>query len=193
MKKTKSNLWFSDNPKSAILVYIVSRYKEASANQLGRTIMQKICYFLKFVEPGIPLPYSFTLYNYGPFSQDLLSDMGLLKVDRLIEDQSPEPEFSSDYQPLPASEDFIKGFDEGLAPYKKSIDTVVQLVAKLNATDMELYATTHYIFWGYKNFNQKAPDKQTVINKVYEIKERKFSKQQIAHAFDEIKRVGMLG
>jgi len=188
----KSKLWFSNNPKSAVLVYIVSKYKETSTNQLGRTIMQKICYFLKFVESDIPLPYSFTLYNYGPFSQDLLSDIDLLKADRLIEDNSPQPEVS-DYQASSNSAEFLRSFDAKLTPFKKSIDAIVQMVGKLNATDMELFATTHYIFWAYKNFDQRPPGKQKVVDKVYEIKERKFSKEQITHAFDEIKRVGMLG
>jgi len=41
---------------------------------LGRTALMKYCYFLQAV-CGVPLGYRFSLYSYGPFDSDLLSDL----------------------------------------------------------------------------------------------------------------------
>jgi hypothetical protein len=41
---------------------------------LGRTALMKYCYFLQVV-CGVPLGYRFTLYSYGPFDSDVLSDL----------------------------------------------------------------------------------------------------------------------
>ena len=35
----------------------------------------KLCYFLQVLK-GVPLGYRFTLYSYGPFDSNLLSDLG---------------------------------------------------------------------------------------------------------------------
>jgi uncharacterized protein YwgA len=190
MKRKNNGLRFSNNLKSAILVYIVGKYKEVGPIKLGRTIMQKICYFLKFVD--IPLPYSFQLHNYGPFSQPLLSDMEFLYVDGLIEDRSNDSDFS-DYQITQEGEKFLKGFENKLNPLKTNIDAIVGLVCRLDAEGMELFSTTHYIFWAYKNWNQRNPSKKEVVDRVYEIKKEKFRKDQIESAFEQMKKVGMIG
>ena len=41
---------------------------------LGRTALMKYCYFLQVVG-GVPLGYRFSLYSYGPFDSDVLSDL----------------------------------------------------------------------------------------------------------------------
>ncbi len=45
-----------------------------SASGLGRTALMKYCYFLQVV-CGVPLGYRFSLYSYGPFDSDVLSDL----------------------------------------------------------------------------------------------------------------------
>jgi hypothetical protein len=41
---------------------------------LGRTALMKYCYFLQSL-CGVPLGYRFSLYSYGPFDSDVLSDL----------------------------------------------------------------------------------------------------------------------
>jgi uncharacterized protein len=45
-----------------------------NAKGLGRTALMKYCYFLQAV-CGVPLGYHFSLYSYGPFDSDVLSDL----------------------------------------------------------------------------------------------------------------------
>jgi len=46
----------------------------ANTRGLGRTALMKYCYFLQVV-CGVPLGYRFSLYSYGPFDSDVLSDL----------------------------------------------------------------------------------------------------------------------
>ncbi len=45
-----------------------------NAAGLGRTALMKYCYFLQVLR-GVPLGYRFSLYSYGPFDSDVLSDL----------------------------------------------------------------------------------------------------------------------
>src|ERR1035438_3845304 len=42
--------------------------------RLGRTALMKILFFLQ-ESRGVPLDYQFSLYSYGPFDSDVLSDI----------------------------------------------------------------------------------------------------------------------
>ena len=42
--------------------------------RLGRTALMKILFFLQ-ESRGVPLNYQFSLYSYGPFDSDVLSDI----------------------------------------------------------------------------------------------------------------------
>jgi hypothetical protein len=45
----------------------------------GRTALMKYCYFLQVVR-GVPLGYRFSLYSYGPFDSDVLSDLDIAEA-----------------------------------------------------------------------------------------------------------------
>src|SRR5437879_13176120 len=49
-----------------------------NAGSLGRTALMKYCYFLQIV-CGVPLGYRFSLYSYGPFDSDVLSDLDVVE------------------------------------------------------------------------------------------------------------------
>lgn len=62
-----TDLVYSNDLRSAFLAAIVRSFSEAHPKgQLGRTAMQKITYFVKVV--GVPLPFRFGIYTYGPYS-----------------------------------------------------------------------------------------------------------------------------
>lgn len=44
----------------------------------GRTALMKYCYFLQELR-GVPLGYRFSLYSYGPFDSDVLTDLGIVE------------------------------------------------------------------------------------------------------------------
>ena len=116
--------------------------------------------------------------------------MELLQVDGLIADESEDPDISN-YQKKVEGDRLIGNYENELKKFKVNIDAVVELVGKLDASGMELFSTTHYIFWAYKNFRKYSPPKDEVIDKVFEIKKPRFSKEEIGNAFNKNKKVGM--
>lgn len=55
-------------------IAVITALAQTSEN-LGRTALMKYCYFLQVVK-GVPLGYRFSLYSYGPFDSEVLSDLG---------------------------------------------------------------------------------------------------------------------
>ena len=61
--------------QDARLAVIAKLATLAPAGYLGRTALMKFCYLIQTVR-HVPLGYRFTLYSYGPFDSDVLSDLG---------------------------------------------------------------------------------------------------------------------
>ena len=57
------------------LATITDLCSQAPDGSLGRTALMKLCFFLQTLQ-GVPLGYHFTLYSYGPFDSNVLSDLG---------------------------------------------------------------------------------------------------------------------
>lgn len=57
--------------RAAVIAALAEKYPGGS---FGRTAVMKLCYFLQTL-CRVPLGYHFTLYSYGPFDSDVLSDL----------------------------------------------------------------------------------------------------------------------
>src|SRR5438477_5059079 len=60
--------------QDARLAVITELASRAPNGHIGRTALMKFSYFLQTVR-GVPLGYRFTLYSYGPFDSNVLSDL----------------------------------------------------------------------------------------------------------------------
>lgn len=49
---------------------------------------------------------------------------------------------------------------------------------------MEILVTVHYFHVSYKNFYSRNPEKEIIIEKVFEVKGEKFSKDTISNIYD---------
>jgi uncharacterized protein YwgA len=87
----------------------------------------KLCYFLQALR-GVPLRYNFSLYSYGPFDSDVLSDlqlgenMGVLRAGIEYYSGGYRYDIRPDEKALKAKE-LAKEF---LAEYKQDIDWVTR-------------------------------------------------------------------
>src|SRR5437867_1104734 len=54
---------------------LIAELASRTPGALGRTALMKFCYFLQEVR-RVPLGYRFSLYIYGPFDSNVLSDLG---------------------------------------------------------------------------------------------------------------------
>ncbi|MBI5695105.1 MAG: hypothetical protein HZC51_05090 [Nitrospirae bacterium] len=180
---------FSDNTSAAYVTYMVKRYNEISTVPLGRTILQKLCYFAK--HSGVPLKYDFEIYNYGPYSQELYSEVDDFKVDDLLVDTSKDNK-SSKYKPGKNADALIKKYQARIDMYKERMDIIIHLFKKIDSNDFELYATLHYLYTSLKSYYSQPPELAELITKFKEIKGKKFSNSQIEGAYKELLRVGLV-
>ena len=176
-------------PAHALVAYIVKKYSELGERDLGRTILQKLCYFAE--AKGIPLEFRFGVYHYGPFSQEIFDVTENLLIDDVIKDVSDDPRRSK-YVPGSSCEVLLKKFEKPVRKYKNQMDSVVQTFSKLDPTQIELVSTIHYIHSSYCGWDKGRPSKEQVVAAVLDIKKEKFHEQFIRRVYDILQTAGLL-
>ena len=183
-------LLFSDDLCAAFTVEVVKSFQEQEpSGYLGRTALQKLVYFSKAL--GVPVPCSFEIYNYGPYSEDITKAVNRLLGDEAIEDAAPGWARYSSYKPGPSSDDFSAYLSASVAPYRPVIDSVVSVLGKLNPTTLELVATLHFINARLRGFRGSAPRKKDVVQDFKQVKGEKFTEEDISHWFDWLVSVNL--
>ncbi|HHY38389.1 MAG TPA: hypothetical protein GX507_05615 [Clostridia bacterium] len=172
--------------EDALVAYVAQQWR--STSQLGRTVMQKICYFLK--AKGIPMDYAFEMYHYGPYSQELYFRMDELVADGILEDHSGTPN-KSVYMPGDRAAELVDNYSQQLVQYDRDINQVLNLLRDLGPADLELLATIHYFQTSYGKFYKRQPTKEFVIDKVVETKKNKFGRDKISCAYDALRKAGL--
>jgi hypothetical protein len=182
------SLLFCDSFDDAIVAYIIKRWPNYSQVKIGRILIQKISYFVK--AKGIPLNYSFDMYHYGPYSQELYFKMDELQADGIIVDQCDHHN-RSEYIPGEEIDTLLKKYSDPINAVAEEIDQILSMFRQLTPTDMELIATVHYFQNTFSKFYKKHPPKDTVIEKVYSTKQGKFDKKIISAAYDALENAGL--
>ena len=117
MSPTLANSW-----QHALVTLVIKKaqevFKESGDGYLGRTALQKILYFIG--RRGVPIPYRFDIYHYGPFCQDISHDMEWLIMDDVVEDISGAQQRYSNYRLGENANDLLHDFEQTLAPYQES-------------------------------------------------------------------------
>jgi|GEM_PF-4107077 len=71
----------SNSFDDAVIAYTAKQwYNTPDHINLGRTILQKICYFIK--SKGVPIDFEFDIYHYGPYSQVVIQRVLEAKGDK---------------------------------------------------------------------------------------------------------------
>jgi hypothetical protein len=79
-----------------------------------------------FLRPiGVPIPCSFEIYNFGPYSEEVTRSVSALLADEAIVDVSLASKYSS-YKMPPASGDFDHYFLAETGAYRGLIDSIVR-------------------------------------------------------------------
>lgn len=181
------NILLCDSFDNAIIAYIVKKWSEVKTNiALGRTMVQKICYFLK--AKGIPLDFKFDIYHYGPYSQELYFRMDELLADDIVLDKS-EHKSKSKYVPGNQLDELLSKYN--ISNYEKDIDDIINLFNQFHPTEMELLATIHYLQNTSTKYYGTPPQKDEIINKVISIKRGRFDRELVSRAFDALEENGL--
>lgn len=173
----------------ALVAYLIKAYKAKSSHKLGRTILQKLCYFAK--ASGVPLPFRFEIYHYGPFSLEIFEVAEGLTIDEVVTDSSADPG-QSDYAPGPKCDFLLNSFAESIEKYGTKLDSVADTFSLLRPSDMELVSTIHYIHNSFRQWNKRVASKEEVVDKVYEIKGSKFDRNFMEQVYDVLLKAGLL-
>lgn len=154
-----------------ILKYVVSRLNERT-EQVGKTTVQKIMYFLKRL--GI-VDYEYTMHYYGPYSSEVENSL------RQLESSN---EFKITWNPDRGYFIRLTGEHSDLnvldVEKKQGIDSVVEKFHSKSAKDLSLIATVLY-------FYPKLPEND-IIESVRKLKPQ-FSKDEITDALNIVKDV----
>lgn len=177
----------------AIVAYIVKKWNALSKVPLGRTVIQKLCYFVK--SKGIPLDYDFDMYHYGPYSQNLYYRMDDMTVDGIVSDvnaiNSNIKTNKSKYVPGDNIDKLLGMFNSDINNFTSTIDTVIDVFREFDHTDLELLSTIHFFQTTLTNFYNKPAEKEEVIMKVKKAKGDKFKDELISEAYNALKKAGI--
>src|SRR5262249_41451920 len=122
-KELDMTLLFSNDLCSAFLAEIVRAFEtNYRKHYLGRTAIQKLAYFSQAL--GVPIPCSFEIYNFGPYSDAVTFTVESMMADGVLKDVSPNPKYSN-YRLNSERPSFDKEIANDVAKYRGVIDNVV--------------------------------------------------------------------
>ena len=176
-----------DTYKDAIILNLISEWTKKSEIPLGRTIIQKLCYFAEAID--IPLGYRFSVYQYGPYSQELYMHIDDMVINGLINDENMSNKLkagTSVYSLSESAKHLLEVSSEKLEKIKDSVSFLIDYLKKYSPRDLELMSTTHYYYTANKNYYGELDDaelKALTIRRVIEAKKDKFSQFEIDNAY----------
>ena len=187
-----SALHMSNRPELALMALAIRKCHEVferkpNGGYLGRTALQKIMYFL--VRRGVPLPYRFEIYNYGPFCSDIYYDVECLEADHVVVNRAKNAGGRYwNYAPGDNIEDLLQEHYELLARYNGVVDEVAIIFADLSPQALELIATLDYLYQDERAKQGRSPDKTSVVDRFEQVKGEKYTRTVVEEMYDALLR-----
>ena len=151
----------------------------------SRKAYQKLIYLTKAL--GVPLEGSYKMYYYGPHSDEVAKELDYMLSRDIIRDQSDSNCFISGGK----AKSIVEENQEFIKKYQSELDKVINSFGKLEPMQLEIIATTHFIYNNLKHL-YNITDKSIIIDKVKKAKSPKFSEEQIIEAYDFLKKEGLI-
>lgn len=137
---------------------------------IGRTGVMKLLYFLQVLR-DVPLDYRFTLYSYGPFASDVLSDLADSEALGVV--TTTIKQFSGGYgyeiTPGPNANWLQNRAVAFLGQHERDIEWAMGKFGDLNSGQLELVSTIVYVDQEAAENNQ-SPSLDDITEIVHEIK-----------------------
>ncbi len=184
-------LTFSNNLRAAYLAEFVRAFqKHYPSGFLGRTAIQKLTYFARAT--GVPVPCSFEIYNYGPYSDQVTFAVDGLLADQVLMDTSPNSSKYSNYRLTVGKDLFPPELQRRVVPHKEQIERVVKNLGHFRPEQLELIATLHFVHHRLESAHGKKPAQSAVIAEFLRIKGDKFGKDEVAAWYGSLKNAGLV-
>jgi uncharacterized protein len=180
-------LAYSDDLLSAFTAAIIRSYEEhvGGRHYLGRTAIQKLVYFAKTL--GVPIPCSFEIYTYGPYSDSVTFSVDSMLADDVLKDISNVPHKYSNYRLGDNADEILNAYKPLIDPYQRVIDDVVQSLGNFEPQQLELVATLHFIHQRLKQILRREPSKEQVLEDFRRIKKDKFGREEVDSFYNALK------
>lgn len=184
------SLLFSNDLLSAYVTEVVKSFDSLRpSGYLGRTALQKLIYFCKAV--GVPIPCSFEIYNFGPYSEEVTRSATALLADEALQDRSYTGAYSS-YTVGTNANEFSKEFLDDVARFRPTIDSIVRVLGPSKPETLELVATLHFVNARQRGISGSRPAKGSVIGEFKSIKGNKFSDEDIDYWYCWLEQSNLL-
>ena len=173
-----------DEALRAMRLAVVKRIV-ALCDDLGKTKMQKITYFLQ-TAVGVPLKYPFRMHYYGPHSDELDATLSRAEMLGYIDIEPDREGFGFHIAPGTHSE--TNWFDEDTVHLDdvEAIDRAIKFLGSLEIVDLELHATIHCI-----DRVRGGLPKDEILQTVKKLKP-KFSIDTIYGAYGNLSEAGLI-
>jgi uncharacterized protein YwgA len=159
--------------KFRFLAGVVAAHPEGKV--VGRTRLQKTIKLLQRV--GLPTDYDFVLFFYGPYSEGIMADLGLLEVLGLVvEEEHPSTHGGTPYYTIQAKPEAV------LSEVGRFHDQI-NMMAATNAVALELAAT-------YDAFRETGSDHNDAMTR---LRRKKGEKCTPPHVDEALSLLGNLG
>lgn len=175
----------------ALVTLVVEEFQKTSQGHLGRTAIQKICYFAQSL--GVPLNFEFKILYYGPYSHELASEVELLLASDVLEDTSKKPSAYSALRLGPAAHKLLETYPELTERYRPTVARVAAAFGELGPSTLELLSTLHFIDRRLRASGTEHPSRDEVVKRFQQVKQDRFSKGEIEAAYDAMRRAGLIG
>jgi uncharacterized protein YwgA len=186
---SNSKLVYSNDLCSAFLTSVVKAFEgRHPAGYLGRTSVQKLTYFIQVL--GAPIPCSFGIYTYGPYSDKVTFAVESLLADDVIQDRSTNPKYSN-YRLGVNAQELLSKFEDDLRPHEDQINHAVEVLGSFVPNELELIATLHFIA-NRQLRTQGDVSKPSVIKEFKSIKHEKFKDSEIDTWYDALTQAGLI-
>ncbi|MDR1688917.1 MAG: hypothetical protein LBS21_09960 [Clostridiales bacterium] len=166
--------------KVAYVIRELSGYlNENSGAPLGKKVLQKICYLIE--RSGMDMDLDYRIHFYGPYSPTLNSTLFRLESDGFINIDSSGTVHHITFT----------GKEISLKPSLKENKLINYIIGKFgakSAMELEVLTTTDFV----AETILKNPADNEIVDKVLEIKGRKFTEEQIKESIVILKAEKLL-
>ncbi len=159
------------------------------ASTIGHTALMKYLYLLQELK-GVPLGYRFQLYLYGPYTTEVLDDLGTAVLWNIVDEQVQIHRDAYGYSyrisPKEGYDSLPKEARQFAEQYSEAIQWVVETFHGFNSAELELLTT---LIWIIRNMDIK--DRDNLVRIAEELKPH-FSSEKISDMIDKIADLDIL-
>jgi uncharacterized protein len=178
-------------PSNLRLLVLANLVQRAPDQKLGRTQLMKLMYFLQELK-GVPLNYNFTLFTYGPFDLEVLSDLSTACGLGVVAEEEILYANSYGYKITPTTKATSSSIElSQVAPdVAAKIHEVLEQFGNYGAAELELRSTVLFVDRDLSSTDHRLPAGD-LAKRVRQIKPH-FSDEVILKRINEMNEGGLL-